>query len=188
MGHDAETAEPGHVGDHTGGVAAERIRRLRQPEGQVVTAVRADLDRVEEEQAGPVGCGLRRARAVAVVRQHDEVQPGAARGGRYLVGRPAAVGPGAVDMNGSAHHRDRVAGRRRVEVRVGAGRSRRNQEPERAPERQRRQREAAQARPGAAGEGNQRPAAERRPAALSVRSHVNSGSLRPKCPNAAVLR
>ncbi len=33
----------------------------------------------------------------------------------------------------------------------------------------------------------QRPASDRRAAALSVRSHVNSGSVRPKCPKAAVF-
>ena len=33
----------------------------------------------------------------------------------------------------------------------------------------------------------QRPASARSAWALSVRSHVNSGSVRPKCPNAAVF-
>ncbi len=32
-----------------------------------------------------------------------------------------------------------------------------------------------------------RPACDLRPAALSVRSQVNSGSVRPKCPKAAVF-
>ena len=50
----AKSAESLHVLDDAAGIAAERIRRCRHVEREVVAARRADFDRVEAEDAGSV--------------------------------------------------------------------------------------------------------------------------------------
>jgi hypothetical protein len=75
-----------------------------------VAARRADLDAVEAEDAGAVGRRVGDPRPVAVVGEDDEPQPGARGGGRDLVGGPAAVGAGGVDVDDAG---DRSVGMRR---------------------------------------------------------------------------
>ena len=193
MGDDPESAETGDVLDDARRVPAERIGSPRQAEGQVVPSVGADLDPVQAEHSGPVGGDRRRTRSVAVVGQHQEVETGAACRGGDLGDRTTAVRLDAVDVKGASHHGGRAAGQPFVDVGAGRRRGGRDNAPEGGSDQKRRgQRKAAdpprRPRRRATGGWNQRPAAERRPAALSVRSHVNSGSLRPKCPNAAVFR
>ena len=110
MRGDAESAEPPHVLDDVARLAAERIRRRRHVERDVVAAVRADLDAVEAQHARSIRRRIGRARRVAVVGEDDELQAGA-RGGRGdLVGAAQAVGSIGVDVEDAG---DRAVGRRR---------------------------------------------------------------------------
>ena len=62
--------------DDVARLAAQRIRRLRKSDRDVVTGLRAQLDGVDDEHAGSILRRVRCARAVAVIGQDDEVQPG----------------------------------------------------------------------------------------------------------------
>ena len=99
MGGDAEAAQPLHVLDHVARLAAERVRRLREAERDVVPLRGADLDGVEAQDAGSIRGRIRRARAVAMVGEDDEIQPGP-RGGRgHVLRRTRSVGVDGVDVN-----------------------------------------------------------------------------------------
>ena len=98
MRHDAEAAEPLHVLDDVARFPAERIRRRRHVDRDVVAAGRADLDAVQAQHAGSVRRRIGHARGVAVVGEDDELQA-RPRGGRGdLVGAAQAVRSVRVDV------------------------------------------------------------------------------------------
>ena len=66
MRDDAEAAESRDILHHVSGFPAEAVRRTPKPECQVMTAGRADLQRVDHEHSGSVGRSVRFARAVAM--------------------------------------------------------------------------------------------------------------------------
>ena len=78
---DAETAEARDVLDDVARLPGQPIGRLPEAERDVVAAGRADLDSVDEQDAVDVPRRRRRPRAVAVVREHDEIEA-CARGRR----------------------------------------------------------------------------------------------------------
>ena len=121
MRGDAEPAEPADVLDDVARLAAERIRRGRHVERDVVAAVGADLDAVEAQDAGAIGRRIGRARAVAVIGEDDELQAGA--GGRRgdLVGRAPAVGSVGVDVERAGNVPSPRACRRRAAARRRGG-------------------------------------------------------------------
>ena len=102
VGDDTEPAEPPHVLDDVGGVAGQPVRRLAQTEREVVAVRRADLDAVDDEDAGSIRRRERRARAVAVIGDDDELQAGAGRRGGDLVDGAAAVRARRVDVDDAA--------------------------------------------------------------------------------------
>src|SRR5262249_3072741 len=117
-----EPAEPSHVLDHIARLAGEAIRRRAwQPERNVVSTGSADLDGVNAEDAGSIRGRQRRACAVAVIRQDDELEPGARRGGGDFIGGAGAVRGGGVDVIGAVKD-----GWRRENDRVTVGRTRGN--------------------------------------------------------------
>ena len=79
MRRDPEPAEPRHILDDGVSRPAERIRRARHVERDVVSFVCADLHRIEAQHALDIFGRVRRPRAVAVVGQDDEFQTGACR-------------------------------------------------------------------------------------------------------------
>src|SRR5206468_7622922 len=113
-----------------------------------------------------------RARAVAMIRKDDEFQSGARGRGGDVVGAARSIG--------SARMNVQDAGERAVANRLQREAARRDREDDKDGDGSREDRRHEQ-------QLLQRPAAARSAEALSVRSQVNSGSLRPKCPNAAVF-
>ena len=91
------------VFDDVAAVAAERIRRCGQSDGDVVTVRCADLHRVQAQDAGSVRRGIRLAGGVAMVGQDDELQPGPSRRCGNLVGRASPVRSFGVDVEGAGH-------------------------------------------------------------------------------------
>jgi len=87
MGDHAESAEPLHVFDDVARFPAQWIRRLRKADGDVMAALRAQLDPIEDEHAGTILWRVGLARAVAVIGEDDEVQTGAGGSRGHLVGR-----------------------------------------------------------------------------------------------------
>ena len=109
VGNHAEAAEARHVLDHVARVAANRVRRLRHADGQVVPGAGADLHAVEHEDARAVAGRLGQSRAVAVVGEDHELQAGPRGGGGDLVDRAVTVGPVRVHVEGAAPGRARRA-------------------------------------------------------------------------------
>ena len=107
---DRHAAEPQHVFHDSRRFASERIRRGGHVERDQVAAVGADLDGVDAEHAVQVRGRIGRARGIAVVGDHHELQSGARRrrGDRLAVA--GAVGPGAVHVKraGDGSRADRV--------------------------------------------------------------------------------
>ncbi len=181
---DPETAQPGDVFNDGGGRAAEGIRRPRHVERDVVAIVGADFDRIEAEHA--VRCmpadredgSRRRGRSESGIegprarrRWRSRVYPLRRRIG--CCARGTRRRPYGWQCRPRHWTRD-------VEARVGRRRRGRGS----AGHRPRRARPVSSERIS----HHQRPASAFSAAALSVRSQVNSGSVRPKWPNAAVLR
>jgi hypothetical protein len=183
MRRNGKSTEPVYVLDDGVGRAAEGIRRARHVERDEVTRVGADFHAIQTQHAVDVFRRIRRPRAVAVIRQDDEPQAGAGRRGSDVRLAAVAVGSGGVDVVGA---RDRARGEVTPPVRIDAlGRRRSGQ---------RKQKDAdcnnCNQRPDQSAHTRASlylPPSARRTAALSVRSHVNSGSVRPKWPNAAVF-
>ena len=183
-----------HIVEHVPRLASEWVRRLGDAECEQMSVDGADFDGVQTQHARSIGGGLRLARAVAVIREDDEFEAGARGAGGHLVGRAAAVRTRRMDV--------KVTGDGAVRSRRERGAARRH--CQRGKGRDDREREQEKTRPafhGSAGmqEGPGthsgvrpaslhacmaanylRPAAAFSAAALSVRSHVNSGSVRPK--------
>ena len=99
---DAEPAETMHVFEHVPRLAGQAIRRLRNSQGDQVAVVGADLHRVDEQHAVHVARRIGRARRVAVVGEHDEVEPGTTSGSGDLLGRAGAVRSYCVHVNRAA--------------------------------------------------------------------------------------
>jgi hypothetical protein len=170
MRDDAEAPKPSNVLRHVSGIPAEAIGRGGHVDREIVPARRADLDAVEHEHSGSVLRRLGRSDTVAVIRDDDELQPGTSRGGGDFVDRAGAIRARGVNVDRAGGHARVVAGSRERDARWRKeGQDRRG------------------GREGHRGAANYNPASARSALALSVRSHVNSGSVRPKCPNAAVF-
>jgi hypothetical protein len=107
--HDAEPSEPRHVVHHVARLARKAIRGAPEVQRPIVAAGGADLDRVDDEDAGPINRSVGLPRAVAVIHQHDELQPGASGGGCDLRRRAGAIRPDCVHVQAAAH-RERVGG------------------------------------------------------------------------------
>ena len=177
MSDDAEAAQALHVFDHVASFPTERIRCDRQIDGHVVPGRRADLDGIETEDAPTIRRWIWSPRTVTVIGKDDKPQTCAGRRRGDVVRRAAAVGSIGVNVDDAGN---------------GAVRPRGRQRPTRGRERGSRENDQCDENGGGQsrrGDDNllQSPAAERSEAALSVRSQVNSGSVRPKWPNAAVF-
>ena len=139
VGDDTEAAEPPHVLDDVGRVAGQPIRRLAEAEREVVAVGRADLDAVDDEDAGSIRRRERRTCAVAVIGDDDEAQAGACRRGGNIVDGAAAVRARGVDVDGAAHAGGRRDGegrrpRRPRPRRRGQGGERHDRERAHAPQ------------------------------------------------------
>jgi hypothetical protein len=77
MGGNPEATQPRHVFDNGRRRTAERIRSRGHVERDVMPLVGADLDGVDAQHAVYVGRRIGRTRAVAMVGEDDEAQPGA---------------------------------------------------------------------------------------------------------------
>jgi hypothetical protein len=102
MRRDPEASQPMDVLEHIARVACQAIRRLRQSERNQMAVRGADLDAVDEQHAVHVARRIGRARRVAVVGEHHEVEAGAMRGTGNPLGRSGAVGPHGVHVNRAA--------------------------------------------------------------------------------------
>jgi hypothetical protein len=71
---DRKPSQTSHVVDHIPRLAAEWVRRLRQPERDDVAVAGADFDGVDAEHPGDVPRGIRFPGCIAVVGQYDEVE------------------------------------------------------------------------------------------------------------------
>ena len=146
--------------------------------------VGADLDGVETEHAVDVTRRIRRPGAVAVIGQDHESKAGARGGGgdgRLVAGAVGSRAVNVVRAGDRARWRDRSSAS--IEPSTGAaGRTRDEQKAEQDTGRDERDQ-----RPRQHVSHHQRPASALSAAALSVRSQVNSGSVRPKWPKAAVF-
>ena len=180
MRHDAEAPQTPHVFHDITRLASQREWRLRKADRDVVTALRAQLDGIDDEHSGSELRRVCPARAVAVIGQDDELQSRAGRRGRNLVWRAGAVGTIGVNVKragrdwccgGGRWKRDASFGERKQQKKKSGGQNGR-----------RHQYDAYLAH-----NGSYSPAALRSASARSVFSQVNSGSERPKCPNAAVF-
>ena len=98
MGRDPESTQPLDVLDDVPRLSAERVRRGGHVEREVVAAGRADLHGIEAQHARPVRRRIRRAGAVSVIGEDDELQAGPRGRCRDVVGRAAAVGSIGVDV------------------------------------------------------------------------------------------
>ena len=158
----------------------------RHVERDVVAIVGADFDGVEAQHAVEYtgGSGGRVASPWSV--RMTNRRPARAAAPAIAGLSPCAVGSRGVDVIGAG---DRARGRDRPT----RGSSRRGSARAGRRRRTRRTRQSAgrgRARPAILGQTSslhQRPASALSAAALSVRSQVNSGSVRPKWPNAAVF-
>src|SRR5581483_4217724 len=108
-----------------------------------------------------------------MIGEDDESQTGATGGRGNVVGRARSVGTRGVNVNDAGNA---AVGRILVESEA----ARRNGEDDEGGDDGRQDRHRREP-------FLQRPASDRSAAALSVRSHVNSGSVRPKWPKAAVF-
>ncbi len=98
---DPEPAQAANIFGHRRGLAAEAIRRLRQPDSQVVAGVGADLNGVQTEHAAGIRRRYRGTRRISVIGEHDELEASAGRGrGNRGAGR-RAVGIRAMDVDGA---------------------------------------------------------------------------------------
>ena len=123
MRGDAKPAQTSNVLDHVSRFSAERIWRGRHGEHDVVAARGADLHAVQAQDSGAIRRRIRLARRVAVVGEHDELQPGARGRGRNLVGSAAAVRSVRVDVK-DAGNRAVIA---RLQLEPHRGQRKRNQ-------------------------------------------------------------
>ena len=211
----AESSQPRDVFDDGLRGAAERIRRAGHVDRHVVAVVGADLDGVEHEDAVEVLGRIRRPRRVAVVGEDDELQIGARRGGRDFTRVAVPVRSGGVDVIRARHRARRQVVPLRAGAQARR-RGREHGEQERRGQQRgaggngRRPVDGCETTDGRVADHRQpsisdQPSTVRRSAlgtrqsafrylpsarsaaALSVRSQVNSGSVRPKWPNAAVF-
>jgi hypothetical protein len=183
MRRDAEAAEPRDILHDRRAVASERVRRRGRSQRDVVTARRADFNAVEAQHAEEVFGGIRRSGSVSVIGKDDELEPGCAGGGRDTRFVAGAIGSGRVDVKGAANRAPR---QRRIRSSNGprGGWKRREDKCGQREDRQ----PCNDQRPADDGDRSVPYRASALSAlALSVRSQVNSGSLRPKWPNAAVF-
>src|SRR5690349_192786 len=74
MGDHAKSAQPLDVFDDVSRLAAKWIWRLRQPDRDVVTARGGKLHGIDDEHSGAIPRRIRCARAVAVIREDDELK------------------------------------------------------------------------------------------------------------------
>ena len=103
MCRDSESAEAPHVLHDISRFARQRVRSLRQTEGDVVAAAGADLDGVDAEDALVIHGRLRRTRAVAVIGDDDEGEPGACGRRGDLLDVAAPVRDACVYVHRAAH-------------------------------------------------------------------------------------
>ena len=101
MGGHARSAEPVHIFYDVARFPAKRIWRGQHAECDVVPATRADLDGVDAQDARAIHGRIECPRAIAVVRQDDELQTSPCRLGRDLIRRQAAVRPIRVNVQAS---------------------------------------------------------------------------------------
>ena len=80
MGSDTESAKALHVLDDGRGFPTEAIGHGREIEGDIVPAVRADLDAVDAQHAVDVSRRIGLSRSITMFSEHDEAQPGSTRG------------------------------------------------------------------------------------------------------------
>jgi hypothetical protein len=99
MGRDPEASEPMDVLEHIARFASQAVRRLRQAERNQMAVRGADLDGVDEQHAVHVTRRIGRARRVAVIGEHDEVEAGAMSGTGNPLGCAGAVGSHGVHVN-----------------------------------------------------------------------------------------
>src|SRR5262245_58907461 len=174
MSDDAEAAEASHVFHHIPRLSAQRIGRSRQTYRNVMAAFGAELDRIDQENPRAVSRRIWLPRAITMIGQDDELQPGPPGSGGHVFGRSGPIRTVRVNVKRAG---SRGVGSGGIECewfgwkweqnkKKGGGQNGRRQDP--AP-------------------SSQSPAALRSAAARSVRSHVKPSSLRPKCPNAAVF-
>ena len=186
MRGDAEAAETVNVlGNRLAGTA-QGIRRTRHVERHIVPIVGADLHGVEHQHAIDVLGRIGRTRGVAVIGEDDELQSGARRGRGHGCLVAMAVRSRSVHVIRPAHG---AGGQALPSGSVDVHRARRREQKQKDAGRD----DGRDQRPGqsskhAGPEGPAYlPASARRAFALSVRSQVNSGSVRPKWPKAAVF-
>jgi hypothetical protein len=98
MRGDAESTEAPDVLEDGVGRAAERIRRTRHVDRDIMSLFGADLHTVETQHAVDIGRWIGWARAVAMVRHDDELQAGARCGPRDGGLVAVAVGPRGVNV------------------------------------------------------------------------------------------
>ena len=170
MGDDPDATEAPDILHHIACFPTERICGLPHPDREEVPVLGTDLHAIEHQHTRPPGRRIGDARAVSVIGEDDEVQAGERGRRRDVLGPASAVGADRVQVQRAAHD-PRVA------------RSRRQRDPRGRQEGKGRRHDGEDRRR----DTNYSPASARRAFALSVRSHVNSGSVRPKCPNAAVF-
>ncbi len=176
MGRDAEPAEPLDVFDNVLCIPAQGIRGCRHIEGNVVAAVGADLDSVEAQHPVQVGRRIRRPRRVAMIGDDDELKSGARGGRRNRVAIADAVGARTMNVeraSDGATANAFIDGTRRLRR---SRRQRGENKNKNGGQNGRRPRQ----RPAHLSRGSYTPASARNAFALSVCSHENSGSVRPK--------
>jgi hypothetical protein len=74
MRGDAESTKPRNILDNRSRFTAERVWCSRHAEGDVMSAVRADLDTIDAQDAIEVGRSFGRASAVAMISEDHELQ------------------------------------------------------------------------------------------------------------------
>ena len=197
---DAEAAEATDVFRDRRGLPAEPIRRGRQPERDVVAAVRADFDGVDAQHAArcrPAASGCRVASPWSVNTTNCRPARAAAAA---IAGRSRAVRDRALWtwIAPASVRGDRAPGPARRSVvcrraREAATAQKMTTAATRAAVVDQCVRIVTARRASRAGRRHRADVTHGRrrrcsASALSVRSQVNSGSVRPKWPNAAVLR
>src|SRR5687767_6559452 len=91
MRDDSESAETTDVIGDVTCFASQRIWRLRNTDRDVMAALRAQFDSINDEHSRSILRRVRRACTVAMIRQDDEVEAGARRSRRRIIGRSGSV-------------------------------------------------------------------------------------------------
>ena len=182
-------AETMDVVEHVADIARQRIARGRlQIQRNEVAVVRVDLNRIDDQDVVKVARRIGRARAIAVIRQDDEIQAGGSGSRGNLLDRSTAVGSRRMHVPRAHCKRAAVSGRGRMHRAWWQRREDKNSNGGHDDRRCQTDEDQDAAHGRYLNGRGYSPAPARSAAALSVRSQVNSGSVRPKCPNAAVLR